>query len=87
MVPIDGWEAWYQRYTSWEETRRARVETAANGRIGYIHLRAMGPDDIATWTSNYLALFDREAMIVDVRHNGGGNIDSWILRRLVALRC
>lgn len=82
VVPIDPWDAWSQRYTSWEETRRARVETAGNGRIGYIHLRAMGAEDIAAWTAAYLPVFDREALIVDVRHNGGGSIDSWILRRL-----
>ena len=28
-------------------------------------------------------MFDREGLIIDVRHNRGGNIDSWILEKLL----
>jgi tricorn protease len=31
----------------------------------------------------YYPVFDRQGLIVDVRHNRGGNIDSWILSRLM----
>jgi tricorn protease len=82
VVPVDPGTAADERYTAWELTRRQRVETLGDGKIGYVHLRAMGAEDIAAWTEAYLPVFDREALIVDVRHNGGGNIDSWILRRL-----
>lgn len=30
-----------------------------------------------------LPVFDRQGLIIDVRHNGGGNIDSWILGQLL----
>ena len=33
------------------EGARERVEAAAGGRIGYIHLRAMGEEDMAAWTA------------------------------------
>jgi tricorn protease len=42
----------------------------------------MGPPDIAQWEEQYTPVYDREGLIVDVRHNFGGNIDSWILDRL-----
>jgi tricorn protease len=71
------------RYSEWEYTRRLKAEQAGNGQIGYIHLRAMGPDDIRQWEEQYTPIFDKQALIVDVRHNGGGNIDSWLLGKLM----
>jgi tricorn protease len=71
------------RYAEWEYTRRLAVEQASGGKMGYVHLRAMGPNDINQWMEEYIPVFTREGLIVDVRHNGGGNIDSWILDRLL----
>jgi tricorn protease len=71
------------RYSEWEFTRRKTVEQASKNRFGYIHLRAMGPDDIRQWEEEYPPVFDRDGLIIDVRHNRGGNIDSWILGKLL----
>jgi tricorn protease len=71
------------RYTDWELSRRQRVEKESNGTMGYVHLRAMGPGDIATWERDFYPAFDRQGLIIDMRHNGGGNIDSWILSQLL----
>jgi tricorn protease len=71
------------RYSEWEYSRRQKVERQSAGRFGYIHLRAMGPDDIRQWEEEYTPIYDREALIVDVRHNWGGNIDSWLLGKLL----
>jgi tricorn protease len=71
------------RYHEWEYTRRQMVEQAGAGQIGYVHLRAMGTGDIAQWAEEYYPVFDRQGLIIDVRHNRGGNIDSWILGRLL----
>src|SRR5438552_18164413 len=35
-----------RRYNEWEYTRRLEVEQASAGKLGYVHLRAMGPNDI-----------------------------------------
>jgi tricorn protease len=71
------------RYHEWEYSRRVRVEEMSGGKIGYVHLRTMGTGDIADWVEQYTPVYDREGLIVDVRHNGGGNIDSWILGKLM----
>ena len=71
------------RYTAWEYERRRRVDRLSNGRIGYVHLRAMGPNDMAQWERDYFPVFQREGLIIDVRNNRGGNIDSWILGKLL----
>jgi tricorn protease len=82
-VPVSAGRARSLRYDDWEQSRRSRVETTGGGQIGYVHLRAMGAADIAQWTRDFYPVFDRSGLIVDVRHNNGGNIDSWILERLM----
>ncbi|MGC6516001.1 MAG: S41 family peptidase [Myxococcota bacterium] len=71
------------RYAAWELTRRSAVEDKGEGRIGYVHLRAMGSSDYTQWARDFYPVFEREGLIVDVRHNRGGNIDSWILEKLM----
>lgn len=71
------------RYAEWEYTRRQAVDAASRGNIGYVHLRAMGPSDIAEWARDFYPVFDRQGLIIDVRHNRGGNIDSWLLSKLM----
>ncbi|MCX6566469.1 MAG: S41 family peptidase [Candidatus Aminicenantes bacterium] len=71
------------RYSEWEYTRRLEVEKAGKGDLGYVHLRAMGGDNYTEWVKNFYPVFDRKGLIIDVRHNRGGNIDSWILEKLL----
>ena len=71
------------RYTEWELSRRLKVESASANHIGYVHLRAMGSSDINQWAREYYPIFNRQGLIIDVRHNQGGNIDSWLLSKLL----
>jgi tricorn protease len=71
------------RYSDWEYTRRQEVEEGGNGEIGYVHLRAMGGGNITEWYRNYYPVFKRKGLIIDVRHNRGGNIDAFILEKLI----
>ncbi len=71
------------RYDEWEYTRRLRVDDLGKGDIGYVHLRAMGGNNYSEWARNFFPVFDRKGLIIDVRHNQGGNIDSWILEKLL----
>ncbi|MBL8522483.1 MAG: PDZ domain-containing protein, partial [Betaproteobacteria bacterium] len=70
------------RYLAWEQERRARVDEAGKNRIGYVHLQAMGGGDIARWAREFYPVFQREGLILDLRHNRGGSIDSWIIEKL-----
>lgn len=83
VTPISGGQEWDLRYGHWELTRREQVEKAGGGKLGYLHLRAMGTGDINQWAREFYPVFHREGLIIDVRHNGGGNIDSWLLSRLL----
>jgi tricorn protease len=83
VEPVSGWSDWGLRYQDWIEGRREVVDELADGRIGYLHLNAMGSNDIATFAREFYANFDREGLIIDVRRNRGGNIDSWIIEKLL----
>jgi tricorn protease len=83
VTPVSAAEARNLRYNEWEYSRRLEVDSASHGTIGYVHLRAMGPADIAQWARDYYPVFNRQGLIIDVRHNNGGNIDSWLLGKLL----
>ncbi len=71
------------RYSEWEYTRRQTVDSLGRGAIGYVHLRAMGTADMNQWARDFYPVFNRQGLIIDDRHNRGGNIDSWILEKLI----
>lgn len=83
VKPMNDGDEFDLRFSDWELSRRERVEQLGGGELGYVHLRAMGKDDIAQWAREYYPVFHRKGLIVDVRNNGGGNIDSWILGKLL----
>ncbi len=83
VTPISLQQEAALRYDDWEYSRRLEVEKLGTGQIGYVHLRAMGANDIAAWAREFYPIFNRQGLILDVRHNRGGNIDSWILEKLM----
>ena len=83
VTPITAAQEAEVRYREWEYTRRLKVDADSKGSIGYVHLQAMGSLDIEQWAREFYPVFDRQGLIVDVRHNRGGNIDSWLLSKLM----
>jgi tricorn protease len=83
VIVVPGGNDFGLRYGDWEYTRRQIVERESGGKIGYVHLRAMGSTDIDQWYRDFYPVFDRQGLIIDVRHNRGGNIDSFILEKLL----
>ena len=81
VKPID--RMYNLRYRDWEYSRRLEVEKKSSNKIGYLHLQAMGSNDINQWYREFYPVFDRPGLIIDVRHNRGGNIDSFILEKLL----
>ena len=83
VTPADATDAADLRYHEWEYTNRTRVEDASKGQIGYVHLRAMGSEDFGEWAREFYPAFSRQGLIIDVRNNEGGDIDSWLIGRLL----
>jgi tricorn protease len=71
------------RYREWEYTRRLEVGNLSENKIGYLHLKAMGGEDYDEFVKNFYPAMGKEGLIIDVRHNRGGNIDSWLLEKLM----
>jgi tricorn protease len=71
------------RYADWEQGRAQQVDTSSKGKIGYLHLRAMVARDINAFARDFYANISKEGLIIDVRRNNGGNIDSWIIEKLL----
>jgi tricorn protease len=71
------------RYADWEQSRARQVDEASKGKIGYLHLRAMVARDIDAFARDFYANINKEGLVIDVRRNNGGNIDSWIIEKLL----
>src|SRR5262249_54169387 len=69
-------------YLNWINKNRRRVEEATGGRVGYIHIPDMGANGIREFIKWYYPQVRKEALIVDVRANGGGNVSRMLIERL-----
>lgn len=70
------------RYHAWVAEQRAAVRAATDGRVGYLHV----PDMVATgWAQLHRDLrteVARPALLLDVRHNGGGHTSELVVEKL-----
>ncbi|WP_073975536.1 S41 family peptidase [Erythrobacter donghaensis] len=71
------------QYADFVQGKRAEAERLSGGKVGYLHLRAMGPDDLASFARDFFPQLDKPGLIIDVRGNNGGNIDSFIVAALL----
>ncbi|GAA4907050.1 tricorn protease [Nonomuraea thailandensis] len=74
------------RYRDWVNLNRAQCHQRSGGRIGYLHVPDMGPDGFGEFHRGFLSEYDRHALIVDVRFNGGGHVSSLLLQKLARRR-
>ena len=70
------------RYLDWVASRRAYVEKASGGRIGYIHLPNTGPEGNRELVKGFYPQVDKDALIIDDRYNGGGFIPDRMIELL-----
>ncbi|MCH2135544.1 MAG: S41 family peptidase [Phycisphaerales bacterium] len=80
-------------YTTWRnlayedevESRRAQVEEASQGRLGYLHIRGMNMPSVHDFERDlHAAAHDKDGLIIDVRDNGGGFTTDILLTSLTA---
>lgn len=74
------------RYREWVERNREYVHEQTGGRVGYIHLPDMGMNGFAEFARLYPIESKKDALIVDVRFNGGGNVSQLVLEKLTKKR-
>jgi len=67
----------------WVQHNIDYVSEKTGGRVGYIYIPDMGPEGLREFSRYYFAQIDKEAVIVDDRGNGGGNISPMVIERLL----
>ncbi|MBU1699025.1 MAG: PDZ domain-containing protein [Candidatus Eisenbacteria bacterium] len=80
VEPLDAGRYWTLSYSQWMDSNRQMVDQLSEGKIGYLHMSAMGDDN---WDRFLEDIFSRalgkEGLILDVRFNNGGSIHDRVL--------
>ncbi len=70
-------------YETWIQQNRAAVAKASDGKLGYLHIRAM---DMGSFYRFEHELYDagagKDGLVIDVRENGGGSTTDHLLTSL-----
>lgn len=69
------------RYDDWQLSNARKVAEWSGGRLGYLHIRAMGGADLNEYERDlYASAYAKDGLLIDVRSNGGG----WTTDRVLA---
>jgi len=77
-VPND----WTLRYERWVADNIAAVDKASNGQLGYMHITAMGDQNIGQFDKYWRAFRYKKGIVIDVRGNGGGWTEFFMIDKL-----
>ncbi len=73
---------YYLRYYDWVYGNREYVDEKSGGRIGYVHIPDMSGFGLVEFFKQYFNQINKDAIIIDDRYNGGGNVSQIILEKL-----
>lgn len=87
VIPISG-AAWTNlRYDEEINERRAQVDRLSGGKLGYLHIKAMGEAEVREFERDlYAAAHGKDGLVIDVRDNGGGSTADILLTSLTSPR-
>ena len=80
VVPIGDEAPLY--YDAWVQHNIDYVTKKTGGKVGYLHIPDMGPEGLNEFVRRFYPQLNKQALIVDVRGNGGGNVSPMIIERL-----
>lgn len=81
--PISSGEYMGLMYERFVDKARQQTHQWSNGRIGYLHIQAMGKESLERFEMElYSEAHDKDAIVIDVRNNGGGSTTDMILAML-----
>ncbi|MBQ3976407.1 MAG: PDZ domain-containing protein, partial [Bacteroidales bacterium] len=80
VKPIDNEYPLY--HYEWVQNNIKTVEEKSGGKVGYIYIPDMSEEGLNEFVRYYYPQLDKEALIIDDRENGGGNVSPMIIERL-----
>ena len=80
IVPVASEAQLY--YADWVRRNIDTVARKTGGRAGYLHIPNMKTDGLNEFMRRFYPQLGKEALIIDVRGNGGGNVSPMIIERL-----
>ena len=84
VKPISGGQEYQLLYERWVDNMEQLTEELSDGRIGYVHVRGMNSSSYREFYSKVLGEnFQKEALIVDTRFNGGGWLHDDLVHRVL----
>ena len=69
-------------YVDWVRRNREYVAKKTGGKVAYLHLPDMGAAGLIAFDTWFYPQIDKQALVLDVRWNGGGFISQRILERM-----
>ena len=66
----------------WVQNNIKKVNELSGGKVGYIYIPDMSAEGLKEFARYYYPQLDKEALIVDDRGNGGGNVSPMLIERL-----
>ncbi|QJW99925.1 S41 family peptidase [Frigoriglobus tundricola] len=69
-------------YYAWVRGNIKKVSDATDGRVGYIHVPDMQQAGLNEFAKHYYPQLKKQALVIDVRGNGGGNVSPMLIERL-----
>lgn len=69
-------------YNTWVDRNVRKVDSATNGKVGYLHVPDMGTHGLNEFAKHFYPQLRKKAIIIDVRGNGGGFVSQLLIERL-----
>src|SRR5262249_34913212 len=69
-------------YLAWVQGNVKKVSDATGGKVGYVHVPDMLAAGLNEFAKHFYPQLRKQALIVDVRGNGGGNVSPQLVERL-----
>ncbi|MDD8024911.1 MAG: S41 family peptidase [Acidobacteriota bacterium] len=70
------------RYFRWIQDNISTIENATGGKVGYMHINAMGSGGIGEFDKYWRAFRNKDGIIIDVRRNSGGWTEYFLIDKL-----
>lgn len=67
------------KYNEWVAKNRAFVDKESRGEVAYVHIRSMNQPSLQIFRNEIDQFWNKKGIVIDIRYNGGGNIDQELL--------